>query len=261
MTQVFCKIDVKDSVASITLNEPERMNPFSDGMRAQVLDALLTLMADNAVRVIVLTGAGGQFSAGADVRQMRIGDAPDPQRSRRRLKPLHDIVRAIANGPKPVVCAIEGVAFGAGLSIALSCDYIIAGEGARMGAAFGKIGLAPDCGLLWSMPQRIGVTRTKDLIFTGHRLKSAEALKIGLVDENVEKGRALDRAFEKAKEYLSVAPLSIAATKAAFAEMPGDLEAALAIETHQQPMLSGSADHTEATKAFLEKRAPVFTGR
>jgi len=248
-------------VAVLTLNEPARMNPFSDALREGLLNQLAAVMADAAVRVLILTGAGGQFSAGADVRQMRAADGPDPLRSRRRLAVLQNIVRQIATGPKPVIAAVEGVAFGAGLSVVAACDHVVAAEGARFGAAFGKIGLAPDCGILWSLPPRLGLSQTRDLIFTGRSLDADEAHRLGLADALAEKGGALAAALAKAESYLDTAPLSIAATKAALAELPGGLEQVLALELHQQPLLSGTADHVEARNAFMEKRKPVFQGK
>lgn len=261
MSEDLVLIEHRDSVAIITLNDPSRMNPISDGMRNGLLNILSDVSADNSVRAIVLTGAGGQFSAGADVRQMGKTDGPDSARSKRRLKLLQDVVRFIAAGPKPVVSAVEGVAFGAALSMVAASDYVIAGKKARFGAAFGRIGLAPDCGIMWSMPQRIGMVKTKDLIFTGAQVKADEALLIGLVEEVVDEGAALDRALEKANEYKNVAPLSIAATKEAAAQLPDDLNAALNIEIFQQPLLSSTQDHAEARTAFMEKRSPTFIGR
>lgn len=248
-------------ITILTLNEPSRMNPFSDDMRNRLLALLDAVMAEAAVRVLVLTGAGGHFSAGADVRQMKGAGGADPLRSRRRLGVLQNIVRHVATGPKPVIAAVEGVAFGAGLSVTAACDWVVAAEGARFGAAFGKIGLAPDCGLLWSLPQRIGISRTRDMIFTGQPMDAAGALAAGLADHLAPQGEALSAALGKAEAYLATAPLSIAATKVALAALPGGLEEALALELHQQPLLSSTADHFEARSAFLEKRKPVFQGK
>lgn len=245
----------------LTLNEPGRLNPLGDEMRAALRTALMEADADGAVRALVLTGAGGNFSAGADVRQLeRLGE-PDPGVSKRRMRPLHDAVRLLAGGAKPVVAAVEGVAFGAGLSLVAACGWVVAAEGARFGAAFGRIGLAPDCGLLWSLPQRIGTAATRDLIFTGRPMAAGAALASGLADEAAPAGGALDIALAKAAQYLDSAPLTIAAAKAALAEMPGPLERALGLELHQQPMMSMSQDHREAVAAFTAKRKPAFRGR
>lgn len=248
------------AVAVVTFNDPERMNPFSDRMRTEALTLVDAAMQDRDIRVIVLTGAGGQFSAGADVRQMVLGETPDPLRSRQRLITLQTLIRLIVGGAKPVVAAVEGVAFGAGLSVATACDFVVASEAARFGAAFGKIGLAADCGLLWTLPQRVGPVRAKDMIFTGKPVNGTEAHALGLVDRLVAPGTALEAALEKAQDYLGTAPLTISTVKAALEEGPKDLEHALRIEQHQQPMMSMTADHAEGRLAFLEKRKPNFTG-
>lgn len=250
----------RDDVCIITLNDPDRLNPLSDEMRGALVPALEAAMWDSAVRVVVLTGAGGNFTAGADIRQLSVGAGPDPMRSRRRLVPLHRAIELIAAGPKPVIAAIEGAAFGAGLSFAAASDFVIAGEGARFGAAFGKIGLTADCGLTWSLPQRVGRTLARDIMFTGRPVKADEAERIGIVDRLVPAGSGLAAAIEKAADYRSVAPLSIAAMKSAFAQGPGSLNEALALELQQQPMLSMTSDHAEGITAFREKRASRFTG-
>ncbi|MDR7156442.1 enoyl-CoA hydratase/carnithine racemase [Sphingobium xenophagum] len=250
----------RNDVCIITLNDPERLNPLSDEMRGALVPALEAAMWDNSVRVVVLTGAGGNFTAGADIRQLSVSGHPDPLRSRRRLVPLHRAVELIAAGPKPVITAVEGACFGAGLSFAAASDFVIADETARFGAAFGKIGLTADCGLIWSLPQRVGRTLARDLMFTGRPVKIEEAERIGLVDRQVPAGIALASALEKVAEYRSIAPLSIAAMKSAFAQGPGSLAEALALEQQQQPMLSMTSDHAEGINAFREKRSTSFTG-
>ena len=249
-----------DDVCVLMLNDAERLNPLSDDMRAALLTALEEAMADNAVRVIVLTGAGGNFTAGADIRQLMVSATPDPARARRRLVPLHRAIEIIAGGPKPVIAAIEGAAFGAGLSIAAACDFVIAADGARFGAAFGKIGLTADCGLVWSLPQRVGRTLARDIMFTGRPVDSDEAHRIGIVDQLVPQGEALTAALGKVADYRNMAPLSIAAMKAAFVQGPGSLADTLTLETTQQAMLSMTSDHAEGITAFREKRTAKFTG-
>jgi enoyl-CoA hydratase/carnithine racemase len=249
-----------EDVRILTFNDAGRLNPFSDDMRASLLVALERAMADSAARAIVLTGAGGNFTAGADIRQLALSDTPDPARYRRRLTPLHRAIELVAGGPKPVIAAVEGAAFGAGLSLAAACDFVVAGDSARFGAAFGKIGLTADCGLAWSLPQRVGRTLARDILFTGRLVEADEAHRIGIVDRLVPAGGAVAAALEKAAAYRAVAPLSIAAMKAAFVQGPGSLGEALALETQQQPMLSMTRDHAEGVTAFREKRAAKFAG-
>jgi enoyl-CoA hydratase/carnithine racemase len=231
-------------------------------MRVDLLAAIEAAHLDPAVRTLVLTGAGGHFTAGADVRQMENpGGGIDPDRFRRRLIPLQRAIELIAGGPKPVVAAVEGNAFGLGLSFALACDYLVASETARFAAAFGKIGLTADCGLAWTLPQRVGISAARDIMFTARPVKADEALRIGMVDAVVPAGGALDAAFAKAGEYRVIAPLALSAMKSAFVLGPGSLAETLALERQQQPMLSMTGDHAEAIAAFKEKRAASFTGR
>ncbi|MCP1472338.1 enoyl-CoA hydratase/carnithine racemase [Sphingobium sp. OAS761] len=252
--------ETRNDVAILTLNDVARLNTLSDEMRAALLAQVEEAMADQDIRVIVITGAGGNFSAGGDMRQMIVSSTPDPTRTRRRLMPLHRMIELVASGPKPVIAAVEGAAFGAGLSLAAVCDFVVAGDGARFGAAFGKIGLASDCGLVWSLPQRVGRTVARDLLFTGRPVLAEEAYRIGIVDRLVPAGTALATALEKAVDYKAVAPLSIAAMKFAFAQGPSSLGEVLALEQQQQPMLSMTADHAEGVAAFREKRPARFTG-
>lgn len=218
------------------------------------------LCADSETRAIVVTGAGLNFSAGADLRELESSDG-DPALARRRLTIIHDLLLQIASGPKPVLAAVEGAAFGAGLSLAAACDVLVAGESARFGAAFVKIGLAPDCGLLWSLPQRVGVNRAKNLLLTGRAIDAQEALGMGLADEIVAEGTALETAVMRAGAFTHGAPLSIAAIRRGFAEMPAPLVDVLARELDRQPLLLMTDDHRAARSAFFERRKPVFKGR
>lgn len=255
------RYELIDDVAVLTLDEPKKLNPISDAMRSGLLVRLEQAIADNDARTIVLTGAGGNFTSGADIRQLGLGGPNDPLRSRRRLAPLHRTVELIAGGPKPVIGAVEGVAFGAGLSFALACDYLIIDDTARFGASFGKIGLTADTGIMWSLPQRVGRSMARDLMFTGRPVKADEALAIGLADKMVESGGALAAALAKAAEYRAIAPLSIAAMKSAFIAGPARLTDVLALELQQQPMMSMTEDHAEGVAAFREKRPAQFKAR
>ena len=249
-------------VLVLTLNDPGRINSISDELRAELLDAIEAAHLDPQVRAIVLTGSGGNFSAGGDLKQMQTpGGGSDPDRFRRRLMPLHRVVELVVGGPKPVIAAVEGIAFGAGLSLAVACDHVVAGDSARFAASFGKVGLTADCGLVWTLPQRIGLSAARDMLLTACQVPADEALRIGIIDRMVPAGGALEAALAKAAEYRPVAPLAIAAMKHAFAQGPGSLAETLSLERQQQPMLSMTQDHHEGIAAFKDKRAPVFRGK
>lgn len=250
---------LEGSAAVLTLDAPQRLNALSPAMRLALREKLREAHENPAVRSIVLTGSGLKFSAGGDIRQM--AQRPDPQVARQRLDVLHDVVRQILLGPKPVIAAIEGIAFGAGLSLAAACDHVIAAQDSRFGAAFVRIGLVADCGLFWTLPQRIGLGATRDLLLTGRPFDAAEAHRLGVVDTLVAPGQALKRALAKSADYEVAAPLAIAATKSALARRPASLDDALQIEADLQAFLRASQDHQSACEAFLAKRPVVFQGR
>src|SRR5690606_21456640 len=160
-------------------------------------------------RAIVLTGAGGSFCAGGDLDSL---PDHDPMATRRRLERSHELLRMIVTGPKPVIAAVNGYAFGAGLSLAAACDFVLAAPDASFGAVFGKVGLMADMGLLWSLPQRIGLAQTKRLLFTSAVLKAEQAVEIGLVDR-IGGDKPLVEAVALA-EYVAAEPhRAVAATK------------------------------------------------
>lgn len=250
------------SVAILTLHAPGRRNALSTAMRNLLAEQLCALGQSDEVRAVVLTGAGGHFCSGGDVSEMAApGQPTDPVIGRRRLETLHAIVRCLAGGAKPVVAAVEGTAFGAGMSFALACDWIIAAQDASFGAAFGKLGLIADSGLLWTLPRRVGDAATRDILLTARTVRSDEALRLRMVDEVVPPGQALAAALRKCEQYGAVAPRAIAATKATMVRAPASLDELLLVEADVQLPLALSRDHEEARRAFLEKRPAIFTGR
>ncbi|MGH3244178.1 MAG: enoyl-CoA hydratase/isomerase family protein, partial [Spirillospora sp.] len=210
------------------------------------------------VRAIVLTGAGGTFSAGGDVRSM---DGARPDEVKARLAPLHEAVQIIATCATPVIAAVEGAAAGLGVSLAAVCDHVVAAEDARFVAGFGKVGLVPDGGLLWTLPQRVGIGRAKEMLVFGRTVPAPRAVEIGLADSLVPSGKALDAALDLAAEAAALAPLSVAAAKRLLARPGDDLARLLESEGEAQAELFGTADFAEGRAAFAERRPPRFEGR
>lgn len=247
-------------VTILTLNAPKLRNAISLTMRERLLDYLREASASPACRVIVLTGAEGHFCSGGQLQTGTGADVPDVERTRRNIAVLHDIVRLLSAGPKPSIAAVEGYAFGAGLSLAAACDYLIAGEGARFCASFGKIGLMADAGLIWSLPQRVGSARARDIMLTGRVVQAKESGLIGLANKIVPEGTALDEAIEIAGAFTHMAPLALASMKAVLASGSHSLEDVLSAECDAQPLLTLTQDYAEGRAAFKERRAPVFRG-
>lgn len=251
-------IETADAVAIVTLNEPATRNALTPSLRDTLMEALSGLVASPACRAIVLTGAETSFCAGGDLNSL---PDHDPMAIRRRLGRSHDLIRLIVAGPKPVIAAVNGHAFGAGLSLAAACDVVLASPAARFGAVFGKVGLMGDMGLLWSLPQRIGVAQTRRLLFTSATLDAEAALGLGLVDRCAGPETLVEEACALARGLAEAPPLAVAATKAVLARGPASLDHILAAEMDQQTLLFSTEDFVEGRRAFMERRSAVFRGR
>src|SRR5690606_30728632 len=247
-----------DAVAVVTLNAEAKRNALSTAMLDAFAEQLAALSADAECRAIVLTGSGEHFCAGGDVSAMAT-ERP-LLGSRQRIDAAHRIVRSICAGPKPVIAAVEGYAFGAGLSLAAACDYVVASETAKFAAVFAKVGLIPDMGLLWTLPLRIGMGPAKKMFITARTVEVKEAAALGLVDEVCANGSAREAALDIARAYAAAPPLVVAMLKGTYAKGCTTLDDALRAEVDIQPMLYLSADHQHAIAAFREKRQPLFLG-
>jgi enoyl-CoA hydratase/carnithine racemase len=243
------------ATAVLTLNNPARRNALSLALREALVAALERLESDPAVRAIVLTGAGGNFSSGGDISGMDVSDLAG---GRERFRLTHRLVRLMVKGSKPLVAAVEGWAAGAGVGLALCCDTIVAAAEARFVLSFGKVGLIPDSGSLHTLPLRVGQGRARQMMLYGEAVGAAAALEMGLVDQMVPPGTALAVAIDRARLFAGTAPLPAGLTKQYLAN---GLDAALDWERDMQSSLFLTADHAEGKAAFLAKRAPVFTGK
>ena len=241
--------------AILTLNYPARRNALAMPMRQAVIDAMERLEGDPETRAIVVTGAENTFSAGGDLSRM---DATDLASGRERFRITHRMVRLLIKSAKPIIAAREGFAVGAGLSVALCCDTVVAAADAQFAAGFGRMGLVADLGLPHTLPLRVGQGRARQILLYGERMGAEEALKIGLIDHVVPSGTALEAALTRARLFDGQAPLATAMIKQHLAV---GLDAALEWERDTQSTLFLTADHAEGKAAFFEKRKPQFTGR
>ncbi len=259
LTEPDVLIEVAAGVATITLNRPAALNSLTIPMKERLLGALVTAAADPTVRAIVLTGAGRAFCAGQDLRERLEPGAP-PLDDELTLR-FNPIVRAIVDAPQPVIAAINGVAAGAGASLAFACDLRIAAETASFVLAFGRIGLIPDSGATWTLPRLVGAARAAEIALLGDPVSAAEALRIGLISRVVPADELFAAAADAAGRIAAGAPLAMTLTKRSLAAaFDRDLDAALDAEAVAQRMAGAHPDHAEGLAAFVEKRAPRFTG-
>ena len=251
-----------EGIARITLNRPDRLNSFTDAMHAEIRDALAKVKGDASLRVLLLTGAGRGFCAGQDLSE---GEVPPGKPIdiggiiERSYKPL---VLALRSLPMPVVCAVNGVAAGAGANVALACDIVVAAKSASFIQAFCKIGLLPDAGGTYFLPRLVGSARARGLALLGDKLSGEQAAEWGLIWKCVDDD-ALTATVEALLRQLAAAPTrALAATKEALDAASGNtLEAQLNCERDLQQTLGRSADFQEGVAAFREKRPPRFSGR
>jgi enoyl-CoA hydratase/carnithine racemase len=245
---------LEDGICVLKLSRADRMNALDPSAAAALRMALKDAMADTSLRVLVLHGVGGNFCTGFDLKHKRV---PGEEGA---LSILQDCFCILQDGPLPSIAAIEGNAFGGGLSLALGCDQIVVADNARMCAPFTGIGLVPDIGMALTMERRVGAGRARRWMYEGTVVLAQEALETGLVDACAKPGQSLEAGLEQARRWVLRAPLAIAALRK-LTQLPRTLvEASLAEERRLQKGLASTSDHAEAISAFRERRAPVFRG-
>ena len=245
----------RDGIAQLALNNPEKRNALSMELRAELAAVLPKLVADDAVRGIVIRGEGGVFCAGGDISTM---EDYTPERGRARMRSGHPFVRMLHECEKPVVAAVEGFAVGAGAGLALLCDMIVMGEGATIGFPFFRIGLVPDWGILHTLPRRVGAGRARQLLLHARMPKGREAYDWGLADMLVPDSQVLAEAVSQARSLAAQPRNAFALVKRQLSLQPISFDDTLEWEALAQPISFKTADHQEGRAAFLEKRKPKF---
>ncbi|KZE44623.1 enoyl-CoA hydratase [Brevibacillus parabrevis] len=251
--------EVSEGVAIVTLNRPDKFNAFTEVMHKEIVAALKQAQKDDAVRCILLTGAGRAFNAGQDLSEVSGGDVDFGGFLRERYNPM---ILQMHKTEKPIVAAVNGVAAGAGMSVALACDIRLASEKASFVNAFVGIGLVPDSGGCYFLPRIVGIGKALELAMTGEKVSAQEALSIGLVNQVYPAESFMEDALAYARKLAVLPTRAIGLIKRAmYKGLEMGLEETLAYEAYSQEAAGSTADHKEGVAAFMEKRAPRFTGR
>lgn len=252
------ELAIQDGVAVITINRPERKNAITMAMRSEIEGAFRSAQDDPEVRAVVFTGAGSDFSAGADVMEMGGGGV---RNSLHRMRHLHRMARGVAGTQKPVVAAVQGVCIGMSWALALACDVVVAAENARFQFAFRHIGLAPDGGAAFLLTRYLPLQRAKEIIYSGRFVSGAEARDLGLALHALPPEEVMAKAMELARGFAASPTIALAMAKRQFDAAPGQTyDQALDFEANMQPLMVETADFKEGTASFKEKRKAQFVG-
>lgn len=253
------RLDKDGAVATLTLDRPERLNAMADPMWDALHAHLGTIAADEAIRAVILTGAGRAFCSGGDVTGMAKSDIVSGRaRSQRR----HRAVLALYNLEKPVIAAVRGAVYGIGNALALACDIIVASETTKFSMAFKKVGVVPDGGAIFFLTQNLGIARAKELVYTARAVPAAEALALGLIARVVPDDKLESEARALAAEMAESATYALALAKKMFHSLyVPTLEQLLEMETLASGAVRLTHDHQEGVAAFKEKRPPKFLGK
>lgn len=249
----------EEGVATVTLNRPAAKNALSVAMAHELTAVCHELRSDADVSAVLLTGAGGDFCSGGDVKAMGERGASTPEQRRAHMGRYRELVTALMAIDKPVIAALDGVAYGAGFSLALTADIVLVSDRVRLAMVFHRIGLVPDVGAWYTLPRVVGLQRAKELIFSAREVGAAEALQMGLALEVLTPDALLPRATEIARSFAGASALAMSLSKRALqVSLQSELGAMMDMEAAGQALAGGSDYARESVRRFVAKEAPQF---
>lgn len=252
-----------DGVATVTLNRPDKLNSFNETMHRELAEATAEIAADAGTRAVLLTGAGRGFCAGQDLSDRAVQPGAEPRDLSQSIGQWYNpLVRRLRAMDKPIVCAVNGVAAGAGANIALACDIVLAARSAVFIQAFCKIGLVPDSGGTWTLPRLVGMARARGLALLGDKVPAPQAEAWGMIWKCLDDDQLLPEAMALTASLAKQPTKALALIKKALdAAATNTLDEQLDLERDCQAELGRSHDYREGVAAFIDKRAPKFEGR
>jgi 2-(1,2-epoxy-1,2-dihydrophenyl)acetyl-CoA isomerase len=258
-------LEKEGAIATLTLNRPDRLNAISPQMREDLMDSLKEVREDDDIRVLIVTGSGRGFCAGADVEALLGARASGELKKKSRLTyhdPLGPYVIQLRKLEKPTICALNGVAVGVGISLALACDIRIASENASIRPMWVRTAITPDAGATYALPRIMGTAKALEKLFTGEAIDAQEAERLGLVNSVVTQDELITAAHELAAKIAKGPPIAIELIKRAVYEgIERDFDSQTYYETYVGKITELSEDHHEGIQAFKEKREPDFKGQ
>ena len=249
--------ELREGVAIVTLNRPEALNALDVPMRQELADLVAEIRDDDRVQAVILTGAGGVFCAGGDLRGLK--EKRTSAQSYKRIADLHVWLPSLVNLEKPVIAAVDGPAFGGGMNLALAADFVLASDNARFCQVFGRIGLVPDLAGMSLLPRLVGLQRAKELVFSGRTLRPDEAKEMGIVHSVHAPDQLQDAAFALARRFCNASTLAIGLAKNILNQSFNlDQRAMAELEAMAQALCMDSTYHKEAVQRFLDKEPALF---
>jgi 2-(1,2-epoxy-1,2-dihydrophenyl)acetyl-CoA isomerase len=257
MSDTPVRFERRGSTAVVTLDSPATRNALAAPVREGLTQAIAQVKADRDIRAVVLTGAGGAFCAGGDLRGMAAATGLESDGWRARMHAAHNVFRELLTLDRPVIAAVDGAAYGAGFSLALTADFVLATPRVRFSMVFMRIGVVPDCGATYTLPRVVGAQRARELMLSAREVGAQEALSLGLAMELREPAALLPRALALADSFAAASPLAVGLVKR-FALDAGAMEAAFEAEANAQALCFQTAAHRDAVRRFLDKQPLAF---